>query len=136
MKRTYTVVLRPEPEGGFTVWVPALRGCITCGDDMREALLMAQDALECYLLSMLDDGETPPKEGKQVVLDRDEALGALFMFRVTVDLTKAAAKDKKQQAITEAIVEEGLAEIVLARVAAKGKKIPLAEIKRRFGLWD
>jgi hypothetical protein len=34
---SYRVILKPEPEGGFTVTVPALPGCITFGRDLEEA---------------------------------------------------------------------------------------------------
>jgi predicted RNase H-like HicB family nuclease len=29
----YNVIFRPEPEGGFTVIVPSLFGCVTYGRD-------------------------------------------------------------------------------------------------------
>lgn len=31
---TYRVLLNEEPEGGFTVTVPALPGCVTYGEDL------------------------------------------------------------------------------------------------------
>jgi len=39
MKKTfrYNVILRPEPEGGFTVVVPSLPGCVTYGRNLKEA---------------------------------------------------------------------------------------------------
>jgi predicted RNase H-like HicB family nuclease len=51
-KRTYQVVLTPEPEGGFTVTVPALPGCISYGKTVAEAQFMAADAISCYLASV------------------------------------------------------------------------------------
>lgn len=36
-KLTYNVIFRPEPEGGFTVLVPSLPGCITYGRNLQEA---------------------------------------------------------------------------------------------------
>ncbi|HEY3398584.1 MAG TPA: type II toxin-antitoxin system HicB family antitoxin [Armatimonadota bacterium] len=35
---TYTVLLRQEPEGGFTVWFPVVPGCVTYGATVGEAL--------------------------------------------------------------------------------------------------
>lgn len=40
--QTCSVVLRPEPEGGFTVLVPALPEIVSYGEDEREALAMAK----------------------------------------------------------------------------------------------
>jgi antitoxin HicB len=44
--RTYTVVLRPEPEGGFTVRIPVLPEIVTYGEDEAHALAMAKEAIE------------------------------------------------------------------------------------------
>jgi antitoxin HicB len=46
---TYRVMLNEEPEGGFTVTVPALPGCITYGDNLDHALSMAKEAIEGYI---------------------------------------------------------------------------------------
>jgi len=43
------VVLEPSEEGGFTVYVPALRGCISEGDTREEALTNIRDAIDLYL---------------------------------------------------------------------------------------
>lgn len=34
--RTYTIVVEPEPTGGYWVFVPALPGCFTRGDTVKE----------------------------------------------------------------------------------------------------
>ena len=47
----YNLIFRPEPEGGFTVLVPALPGCISYGHDLAEAKEMARDAIAAYLKS-------------------------------------------------------------------------------------
>lgn len=62
MKR-YTVVLIPDPEeGGYTVTVPSLPGCITEGDSLEEALDNAKDAIRLYLEDMEASGEKAPEE--------------------------------------------------------------------------
>lgn len=53
----YRIILRPEPEGGFTVSVPALPGCITWGATLEEASRMAEDAIQAYLASVAKHGE-------------------------------------------------------------------------------
>jgi len=53
----YRIILRPEPEGGFTVSVPALPGCITWGATLDEASRMAEDAIQAYLASVEKHGE-------------------------------------------------------------------------------
>ena len=54
---SYRVILKPEPEGGFTVTVPALPGCITYGGDIQEATEMVKDAIQVYLESLKKQSE-------------------------------------------------------------------------------
>jgi antitoxin HicB len=62
MKR-YTVLLTPDPqEGGYTVTVPALPGCITEGDDLQQAIENARDAIRLYLEDLEASGEPVPDE--------------------------------------------------------------------------
>jgi antitoxin HicB len=59
----YTVLLVPDQEeGGYTVTVPALPGCITEGDTLEEALLNAKDAIRLYIADLVADGEQAPEE--------------------------------------------------------------------------
>ena len=46
------IVLEPSDEGGYTVFVPALPGCISEGDNIDEALANIQEAIELYLEPM------------------------------------------------------------------------------------
>ena len=50
---TYKILLHIEPEGGFTVTVPALPGCITYGENLTEAIQMAKEAIELYIEVLL-----------------------------------------------------------------------------------
>lgn len=58
----YRVILRPEPEGGYTALVPSLPGCITYGDDVDDAIAMAREAIEIYVESLAAHGEEVPNE--------------------------------------------------------------------------
>lgn len=58
----YRVILRPEPEGGYTALVPSLPGCITYGVDVDEAVAMAREAIELYIDSLVAHGEEVPTE--------------------------------------------------------------------------
>ncbi len=55
--RTYRIVLKKEPEGGYTVTVPALPGCITYGEDVEEAIKMAEEVIELYIEELQSRGE-------------------------------------------------------------------------------
>ena len=56
----YTAVFREEPEGGYTVIIPALPGCVTWGETIEHAADMAKEAIESYLGSLAKDNEEPP----------------------------------------------------------------------------
>jgi predicted RNase H-like HicB family nuclease len=49
------VVLEPSDEGGYTVLVPALPGCISEGDTRDDALHNIREAIELYLEPIEDD---------------------------------------------------------------------------------
>jgi len=49
------VVLEPSDEGGYTVFVPSLPGCISEGEDVNEALANIQEAIALYLEPVEED---------------------------------------------------------------------------------
>ena len=65
LDNTYSIALRPEPEGGFAVRVPALPEIVTFGDDEAEALAMAKDAIELVIASQTERGEEIPEHDKR-----------------------------------------------------------------------
>ena len=76
--RTYSVVLQPEPEGGFTVRVPAFPEIVTYGETENEALAMAKEAIELSVEHRLAEHDDIPSP--------DTAL----LRNVTVPLPSAA----------------------------------------------
>ena len=57
----FKVVLEPSDEGGYTVYVPSLPGCISEGDTINESLANIKKAIELYLEPVDDD--FVPEEG-------------------------------------------------------------------------
>jgi len=49
------VILEPSEDGGYTVYVPSLPGCISEGDTKEEALANIRKAIELYLEPVEDD---------------------------------------------------------------------------------
>ncbi len=51
----FKVVLEPSDEGGYTVYVPSLPGCISEAETVEEALKNIREAIELYLEPAEDD---------------------------------------------------------------------------------
>ncbi len=66
----YTVVVEPAEEGGYIASVPALPGCVTQGESLEEAMIMAKDAIEGYLEVLKDRGEDIPTEPEGTFITR------------------------------------------------------------------
>ncbi len=62
MQHTYKIHLHKEPEGGYTVTVPILPGCITYGENVDEAITMAREAIELYIEELRERGEEIPDD--------------------------------------------------------------------------
>ena len=54
------VILETSDEGGYTVYVPSLPGCISEGDSKEEALMNIKEAIELYTEPVEDDITLPP----------------------------------------------------------------------------
>ena len=74
MERRFKIVLEwNEDEGGYTVTVPALPGCITEGDTAEEALVNAKEAITSYLKALeklgrpIPAGDLPAKKQELVI---------------------------------------------------------------------
>lgn len=62
---TYTVKLEPQKEGGYTVTVPALPGCISEGETLEEALSNIRDAIEGCIRALAKHRRPVPLELSQ-----------------------------------------------------------------------
>ncbi len=63
MMLKYTIILEPDTEeGGYTVTVPALPGCITQGETIEQCIERAQEAIAGYIESLRAEGEPIPVE--------------------------------------------------------------------------
>jgi len=51
------VILERSDDGGYTVFVPSLPGCISEGDTRQQALANINEAIQLYLESVEDDSD-------------------------------------------------------------------------------
>ncbi len=60
------VVLEPSEDSGYTIYAPALPGCISEGDTREAALVNIREAIELYLEP--DEERKPTKKAEVVEL--------------------------------------------------------------------
>ena len=78
---SYQINLIPEPEGGYTVMVPALPGCISYGQTMQEATHNARGAIDLHLQNLAAHNEPIP-----------EGHDTLPVFSTMVQVTPSTAR--------------------------------------------
>jgi len=51
----FKVILEKSDEGGYTIFVPSLPGCISEGETVEQSMANIQEAIELYLEPVEDD---------------------------------------------------------------------------------
>jgi predicted RNase H-like HicB family nuclease len=62
MELRYLINLEKNEDGGYTITVPVLPGCITQGDTWEEAVANAQEAISGYIDTLKELGKPIPLE--------------------------------------------------------------------------
>ena len=91
MKLVYPAIFTPYEDGtgGYAVEFPDLPGCVTGGDDMAEAIFLAEDAASGWILSELEEGNKIPKASAFADV---KAEPGQFVNMVALDMDSYAAK--------------------------------------------
>lgn len=93
MKFVYPACFYPEGEK-FTVIVPDLPGCVTCGDNLAEAIAMGTDAASGWILDELEDGKKPPEPSDISQIKADEFPNG-FASMLVLDMDSYAAEENE-----------------------------------------
>lgn len=91
MKLVYPAVFTPyeDKSGGYAVEFPDLPGCVTGGDDMAEAIFLAEDAASGWILTELEESHIVPKPTE---LSKIKVEQGQFVNMVALDMDTYAAK--------------------------------------------
>lgn len=91
MRLVYPALFTPyeDNSGGYVVEFPDLPGCVTGGNDMAEAIFMAEDAASGWVLTELEDGKKVPKASDFKGIDTKPGQ---FVNMVALDMDSYAAK--------------------------------------------
>lgn len=71
-KYAYPAIFTPEEEGRYSVFFPNLEGCYTCGDDLQDALFMANDVLAFVLYGYETEGKEIPEPSKVESIEKSD----------------------------------------------------------------
>lgn len=82
MKYAYTAIITPDESGSLIVEFPDLPGCHTFGNDLSEAIYMAQDVLCLWLYDLEQDNKPIPLPSKPQDI---KTVGDAFVSIITVD---------------------------------------------------
>ena len=74
MRYVYPAIFHPEENGEYSVWFPDLTGCVTQGNNLYDALYMAQDALNSWLEFLEDERKViaTPSDIKKISLEGEQ----------------------------------------------------------------
>ncbi|MFA6809169.1 MAG: type II toxin-antitoxin system HicB family antitoxin [Eubacteriales bacterium] len=83
-------------DSGYSITFPDLPGCITCGENIEQAYLMAKDALELHLYGMEQDSDEMPKsaEPEKIKIGNDSFITLIeaFMPLIRDEMANKAVK--------------------------------------------
>ena len=60
MAMPYTKIVQKQPDGSFFVTIKEFKGCMSEGDNLEEAMENIEDAMYCWIESMLEVGNPIP----------------------------------------------------------------------------
>lgn len=94
MKYAYPAVFYPEEDGRYSVVFPDLNELATFGDDLTDALAMAQEACGQYLFTSLQDGEKLPVPSAVEAVEKDDPAALVNLVLVDLDSYAKSYGDK------------------------------------------
>ena len=99
MRLVYPAVFIPFDDGdGYTVEFPDLPGCVTEGEDLGDAIYMAEDAASGWILTELENGAKIPDASKlkDIKVDEDGAFTSLIVLNMDEYARKYGKKAVKK----------------------------------------
>ena len=90
----YPAVIHEDADGMWAEF-PDLEGCTTYGDTMEEILSGAAEAMELYVLGMMEDGVQPPMPTNIKEIKRLDKNAFATLIQSDVDLAKNTKSVKK-----------------------------------------
>ena len=101
MKMVYPACFYEEIEGGYSIEVPDLLGCVTQGNTLEEAIEMAEDAALGWLLTAIEENEKIPNPSKieDIKLER-KGFKSLLLLDIDKYTEKYGSKKSIKKTLT------------------------------------
>lgn len=111
MKYVYPAIFTPE-DTGYSVRFPDIDGCYTCGDDLQDALDMAEDALALMLFHYEQERRDIPKASD---LKDMQVLGDEFASLISCDTIDYQKRNNNRAVKKTLSIPEWLNEVATER---------------------
>lgn len=105
----YPAIIHDDKDGLWAEF-PDLVGCSTQGDNQQEILANAAEAVECYILGILEAGEKVPQatSPKNIILEEENTY--ISLIQANIDLAKNTKSVKKTLTIPAWLNQKALDE--------------------------
>lgn len=102
MKLVYPACFYKEKDGSYSVDVPDLLGCCTQGENIEEAISMAEDAALGWLLTATEDGEEIPVASniKDIKLENNNGFVSLLLLDLGAYSQKYGSRKSVKKTLT------------------------------------
>ena len=87
----FPIAIHKEPGSDYGVTVPDLPGCFSAGSTIDEAMLMAREAIELYLDTVVEEGRDLPTPSEIETLRNDPAYANAIWALVAADYHRKSA---------------------------------------------
>ncbi|MDO5345284.1 MAG: type II toxin-antitoxin system HicB family antitoxin [Lachnospiraceae bacterium] len=87
-KYVYPAIFTPEEAGKYSVFFPDLEGCYTCGDNLQDALFMAEDVLAFVLYDYETEGREIPAPAKAEDIEKSSGEFVNYVACDTVEYAR------------------------------------------------
>lgn len=102
MKLIYPANFHYEEDGGYSVEIPDLLGCVTQGNNLEEAMEMAQDAALGWILTSIEDEEEIPTPSniQNIKIEREKGFVTLLLLDIDKYTEKYGTKKSIKKTLT------------------------------------
>ena len=89
-KYVYPAIFTPEAKGMFSIRFPDIENCFTCGDNLEDGMVMAEDALALTIFSNCEEMDIPAPEATSI--DKIKLKKREFVTYIVCDTTRYRRK--------------------------------------------